>query len=54
MEDVYAHTPPENGDKWHRLDDHLLRVAEMAQSFAAPFQGQGIVKSLSSTLTVFP
>ncbi|MES0855069.1 CRISPR-associated helicase Cas3' [Geobacillus sp. G4] len=39
MNDVYAHTPRENEQEWHRLDDHLLSVAEMAQSFAAPFHG---------------
>lgn len=39
MNDVYAHTPRANGQEWHRLDEHLVSVAEMAQSFAAPFQG---------------
>jgi CRISPR-associated endonuclease/helicase Cas3 len=37
-DEFYAHskegTPPE---EWHRLEDHLTRVAEMARSFADVF-----------------
>jgi len=38
---AYAHSrpdqPPEN---WHRLDEHLKSVAEMARDFAAMFDGR--------------
>jgi hypothetical protein len=37
--EFYAHSregkPPED---WHRLEDHLIRVAEMARTFAEDFQ----------------
>lgn len=42
MNDVYAHTPRENGQEWHSLKDHLLSVAEMARSFAVPFNGEKV------------
>ncbi len=34
---LFAHTPPEGSDNWHRLDDHLRAVAELAAQFGAPF-----------------
>ncbi len=38
-DEFYAHsrdrTPPE---EWHRLEDHLKAVAEMARAFAGDFQ----------------
>ena len=37
MKELYAHTPNDKGE-WHKLDKHLLDVAEMAQSFADKFQ----------------
>lgn len=40
--EYYAHSidgkPPED---WHRLEDHLKNVAEMAQSFANDFNAGG-------------
>jgi CRISPR-associated endonuclease/helicase Cas3 len=37
MKELYAHTPNDKGE-WHKLDKHLLDVAEMAQSFANKFE----------------
>lgn len=35
-DDFYAHTPNERGD-WHKLETHLMAVAELAREFAEPF-----------------
>ncbi|CCQ93021.1 conserved hypothetical protein [[Clostridium] ultunense Esp] len=39
MGNFYAHTPSEEGRKWHDLNDHLLNVARLARDFANPYQG---------------
>lgn len=36
MSDLYAHTPNESGE-WHRLEEHLLNVAELAKKFGDEF-----------------
>lgn len=40
-DEFYAHSmsgkPPED---WHRLDDHLKKVAELARKFAEDFQSE--------------
>ncbi|MEW6054739.1 MAG: CRISPR-associated helicase Cas3' [Nitrospirota bacterium] len=36
MNELYAHSPNENGD-WHHLDAHLKEVAELAKEFASKF-----------------
>jgi CRISPR-associated endonuclease/helicase Cas3 len=35
---LYAHTPNQQG-KWHTLEEHLARVAELAAEYAAAFGG---------------
>jgi len=42
MNHLIAHTPGPGSDKWHRLLDHILAVAEMARDFARPFGGDSL------------
>lgn len=39
MGSYHAHTPSEEGGKWHDLNEHLQNVARLARGFAIPFQG---------------
>lgn len=43
MNELYAHTPNENGD-WHYLDAHLKEVAELAEKFAGKFGAGELAK----------
>lgn len=45
---LFAHTPPEGLDNWHRLDDHLRAVAELAAQFGAPFGAGDVCRVLGA------
>lgn len=45
---LFAHTPPEGSDNWHRLDDHLRAVAELAAQFGAPFGAGDVCRVLGA------
>ena len=38
-ESLWAHSPAEDSDRWHPLEDHLRATAELARRFATPFGG---------------
>lgn len=46
-ETLYAHTPPKTDPaRWHDLDEHLRRVAELASGFGAGFDAADVCRAL--------
>ncbi|NLI01428.1 MAG: CRISPR-associated endonuclease Cas3'', partial [Chthonomonadales bacterium] len=49
-EEWYAHTPPEHDrQRWHKLEDHLQAVADMAAEFGAAFGAEHICRALGAS-----
>lgn len=46
MSNLYAHSPPDGGTKFHLLKDHLLAVSELAAKFGEKFGYRGLARFL--------
>lgn len=46
-EPLYAHTPPQDApERWHRLDEHLQQVADLAAGFGDAFGAAAVCRAL--------